>query len=153
MSYLLHPPLLDESGLSGAIKWYIEGLAERSGLNIKLEMSENFGRLPGETETAVFRIVQECLTNIHRHSGSETATIRILRNPDAISVEIGDSGRGISAERLAEIQAQRSGVGITGMRERVRHLKGTLDIQSNGNGTTIFVKFPVSGEVNSSQER
>ena len=153
MSYLLHPPLLDESGLSGAIKWYIEGLAERSGLNIKLEMSENFGRLPRETETAVFRIVQECLTNIHRHSGSETATIRILRNPGAISVEIGDGGRGISAERLAEIQAQRSGVGITGMRERVRHLKGTLDIQSNGNGTTIFVKFPVSGEVNSSRKR
>src|SRR6266436_6694987 len=78
-SYLLHPPLLDENGLSEAIPWYLQGLAERSGLSTKLNISENFGRLPAEMELAVFRIVQECLTNIHRHSGSKTATIRLWR--------------------------------------------------------------------------
>jgi PAS domain S-box-containing protein len=151
MSYLLHPPLLDESGLSGAIQWYVEGLSERSGMKVKVEISDNFGRLPGEMEMAVFRIVQECLTNIHRHAGSESATIRLLREAKRVTLEIRDEGKGMSAEKLAAIQAQRSGVGITGMRERVRHLKGTMDFQSNGNGTKILVRFPVS--VNASPRR
>jgi PAS domain S-box-containing protein len=143
MSYLLHPPLLDESGLSEAIRWYMQGLAERSGLNIELSISENFGRLPGEMELAVFRIVQECLTNIHRHSGSKTATIRLSRIAESVSLEIQDEGKGIPAEKLAGIQAQHSGVGITGMRERVRHLKGAMSIQSNGRGTKISVTLPI----------
>jgi len=111
---LLHPPLLDENGLSEAIPWYLQGLAERSGLSTKLNISENFGRLPAEMELAVFRIVQECLTNIHRHSGSKTATIRLWREDESVSLEIQDEGRGMPAEKLAEIQRQRSGVGASG---------------------------------------
>lgn len=144
VSYLLHPPLLDETGLAGAIQWYMAGLAERSGLNIQLEASEDFGRLPGETEMAMFRIVQECLTNIYRHSGSKTATIRLLRHPNDVSLEILDHGRGISVEKLALIQAQRSGVGVTGMLERVRQLKGVMDIQSTSDGMKVSVKLPIT---------
>lgn len=143
MSYLLHPPLLDENGLSEAIRWYMQGLMERNGLRIELNISENFGRLPSEIELAVFRIVQECLTNIHRHSGSKTATIRLSRTAESVSLQIQDEGKGISAEKLAGIQAQRSGVGITGMRERVRHCGGALDIQSNRRGTKIAITLPV----------
>jgi PAS domain S-box-containing protein len=143
VSYLLHPPLLDEIGLSGAIRWFIEGLAERSGLKIELLIPENFGRLPDDTEVAVFRIVQECLTNIHRHSGSKTATIRLSRNFESVFLEIQDEGIGISEEKLAAIRTQRSGVGISGMRERVRQLTGVMSIQANANGTTISITFPV----------
>jgi PAS domain S-box-containing protein len=143
MSYLLHPPLLDENGLLEAIRWYMQGLTERSGLNIELTISENFGRLAGEIELAVFRIVQECLTNIHRHSASKTATIRLSRTAESVSLQIQDEGKGISAEMLARIQAQRSGVGITGIRERVRHFRGVMDIQSSGRGTKISVTFPI----------
>ena len=142
-SYLLHPPLLEENGLSEAIPWYVQGLTERSGLTIDLRISENFGRLPGEVELAVFRIVQECLTNIHRHSGSKTATIRLSREDESVSLEIQDDGKGIPAQRLAEIQAQRAGVGITGMRERVRHLNGQMNVESNDRGTKISVTFPL----------
>jgi PAS domain S-box-containing protein len=143
MSYLLHPPLLDEMGLSEAIRWYMQGLAERSGISIDLSISEDFGRHPGEVELAMFRIVQECLTNIHRHSGSKTATVRLSRRAESISLEIQDEGKGMSAEKLAGMQGQRSGVGITGMRERVRHLRGAMNIQSNDRGTKISVTFPV----------
>jgi PAS domain S-box-containing protein len=143
VSYLLHPPMLDEIGLSGAIRWFIEGLAERSGLKIELLIPEDFGRLPDDTEVAVFRIVQECLTNIHRHSGSKTATIHLLHNPESVSLKIEDEGTGIPNERLAAIRTQRSGVGMTGMRERVRHLGGNLDIQSDSNGTKISVTLPL----------
>jgi PAS domain S-box-containing protein len=143
MSYLLHPPLLDENGLSEAIRWYIQGLTERSDLKIELGISENFGRLPSEIELAVFRIVQECLTNIHRHSGSKTATIQLSRAAERVFLEVQDEGKGISAEKLTEIQAQHSGVGITGMRERVRHLGGDINIESNSRGTNISVMFPV----------
>jgi len=144
LSYLLHPPLLDENGLSGAIEWYMAGLSERSGLRVELEISKQFGRLPVEMETTVFRIVQECLTNIHRHSGSETAKIRLLRHVNDVSLEIQDEGRGMSAEKLVWIQAQRSGVGVTGMRERVRQLNGTMEIESNSDGTKVSVTLPTS---------
>ena len=143
LSYLLHPPLLDENGLSEAIHWYVQGLMERSDLKIELAVPQDFGRLPAEMELSVFRIVQECLTNIHRHANSKTAIIRLSRTAEAVSLEIQDAGKGISAEKLAGIQAQRSGVGITGMRERVRHFGGTMDVQSNGKGAKILVKLPV----------
>jgi PAS domain S-box-containing protein len=136
-SYLLHPPLLDESGLSSALQWYVQGLAERSGLNIDLKIPENFERLPGDVELVIFRLVQECLTNIHRHSGSRTAVIHVAREGDNISVEVRDSGKGIPPERLAEIQSQGVGVGIRGMRERVRQFHGELTIESNALGTRI----------------
>jgi len=151
-SYLLHPPLLDESGLSGAIRWYMEGVTKRSGLEIELTMPEDFGRLPPDMEVALFRIVQECLTNIHRHSGSKTATILFSRRPDSVCVEILDKGRGMPAGRLAEVRAQRAGVGITGMRERVRHLGGVMDIHSGDGGTKISVVLPVSASAVSESE-
>jgi len=142
-SYLLHPPLLDESGLSEAIRWYIHGLEERSGLSIDLNIADDFGRLSDEMELAVFRVVQECLTNIHRHSGSKTATIRLSREGGIVALEIEDKGRGIPADKLDGIRGHRSGVGITGMRERVRHLNGSMEIHSNGTGTKISVAWPL----------
>jgi PAS domain S-box-containing protein len=142
-SYLLHPPLLDENGLPEAVRWYLQGLMERSGLTVDPQINNDFGRLPDEMELAMFRIVQECLTNIHRHSGSKTATVRLSRTSTRVTLEIEDQGKGIPAEKLAGIRAARSGVGITGMRERVRHYNGSLQIDSNHNGTKILVTLPV----------
>jgi PAS domain S-box-containing protein len=141
-SYLLHPPMLDESGLSSALRWYIDGLAQRSGLSIELDIPGNLERLAPDVELAIFRLVQECLTNIHRHSGSKTAVIRIARLPDKIYAEVQDHGKGISQERLAEIQSQGVGVGIRGMRERVRQSHGELTVDSNALGTKITAIFP-----------
>jgi PAS domain S-box-containing protein len=144
MSYLLHPPLLDETGLAEAVRWYIQGLSERNGLEIKLNVTEDFGRLSREMELVMFRLVQECLTNIHRHSGSRSAVIHMARHSDEVSLEVQDQGKGISPERLAEIQAKGSGVGMTGMRERVRPFGGNMTIESNGQGTIISFTLPVS---------
>jgi PAS domain S-box-containing protein len=143
MSYLLHPPLLDETGLSEAVRWYIQGLTERNGLEIQLDVSDDFGRLPREMELVMFRLVQECLTNIHRHSGSKSATIRIARDGELISLDVQDKGKGISPERLAEIQAKGSGVGITGMRERVRQFGGRMKLESSADGTRISFVLPL----------
>jgi PAS domain S-box-containing protein len=143
MSYLLHPPLLDETGISEALRWYIQGLRERSGLEIALEIPADFERLPREMELVMFRLVQECLTNIHRHSGSQTATIRVARDNENVSLDIQDSGKGISAEKLSGIQARSSGVGIRGMRERVRHFGGRMDIESDKDGTKISFTLPL----------
>ncbi|HTE89462.1 MAG TPA: PAS domain S-box protein [Terriglobales bacterium] len=142
-SYLLHPPLLDETGISSALSWYVQGLAERSSLAIDLKIPDNLGRLPSEMELLLFRLVQECLTNIHRHSGSKTARIRIEREGNNIHLEVEDKGRGMSPERLAEIQSQGTGVGIRGMRERVRHFRGDLVIESNGSGTKVYATLPL----------
>ena len=136
-SYLLHPPLLDESGLSSALNWYVQGLRERSGLEIDLRIAEDFGRLPADTELVIFRLVQESLTNVHRHSRSKTAFIRVARKADKVFVEVHDKGNGMSAERLAEIQSQGAGLGIRGMRERLRHFNGELFVESSGTGTKI----------------
>jgi PAS domain S-box-containing protein len=151
-SYLLHPPLLDENGLPEAIRWYVQGLEGRSDLKIELCISDTFGRLPCEVEMALFRIVQECLTNIHRHSGSKKAIIRIGRKAESVSLDIQDEGKGIPAEKLVSIQGQNAGVGIAGIRERVRHLRGTVNIQSNPSGTTISVTLPVPMDVVSQPE-
>jgi PAS domain S-box-containing protein len=141
-SYLLHPPLLDESGLSSALSWYIEGLRERSDLDIRLRVPEELGRLPADMELVIFRVVQECLTNIHRHSESKTALIRVSRDPEKVILEVQDSGRGMSPEKLAELQSRGSGVGIRGMHERVRQLGGDMSIESDNSGTRILVNIP-----------
>jgi PAS domain S-box-containing protein len=146
-SYLLHPPLLDESGLFSALQWYVQGLIERSGLEITLDISEHFGRLPRDLEIAVFRLVQEALTNIHRHSSSKTASIRVARENGGVLADIRDLGKGMSAEKLAEIQSGGSGLGIRGMRERLRPFHGTLNIQSDHNGTSILATIPISPAV------
>jgi PAS domain S-box-containing protein len=142
-SYLLHPPLLDESGLASALNWYVEGLAERSDVAITLDVADNVGRLPSDMELAIFRVVQECLTNIHRHSGSKTALIRITRIGGSVRTEVQDHGKGISPERLLEIQSHGSGVGIRGIRERIRRFHGEMKIESNGSGTSVMVSIPL----------
>ncbi|HTA50766.1 MAG TPA: PAS domain S-box protein [Verrucomicrobiae bacterium] len=141
-SYLLHPPLLDENGLYSAISWYLQGLRERSGLEVQLDIPKEFGRLPRDMELVIFRLVQECLTNIHRHSESKTASIRIACESNQINLEIKDQGKGMSPARLAEIQSGRSGVGISGMRERLHQFEGTMHIDSDGAGTRIFATIP-----------
>ena len=145
-SYLLHPPMLDEMGLASALGWYLEGLQQRSGLIIELNIPSDFGRLAPDVELAIFRLVQECLTNIHRHSGSKTAVIRIIRGPDKIYAEVQDHGKGMSPERFAEVQSQGAGVGvgIRGMRERVRQAHGELTVDSNALGTKITATFPAT---------
>lgn len=142
-SYLLHPPLLDETGLSSALNWYVQGLAERSDLDITLDISENLGRLPRAMELAIFRLVQESLTNVHRHSGSSNASITIARQEEHILVVVRDEGKGMSAEKLAEIQSGGSGVGIRGMRERLRQFNANLQVESDGAGTGILATIPL----------
>jgi signal transduction histidine kinase len=145
MSYLLHPPLLDEAGLLSALRWYVEGFADRSTIKVDLQTPESFERLPRELELAVFRVVQECLTNVHRHSGSPAATIRVAHSNGEVRVEVEDRGKGLSAERQFEIASGgTSGVGIRGMRERVRQLGGTLEIKSASHGTCVVTCFPSS---------
>jgi PAS domain S-box-containing protein len=141
-SYLLHPPLLDEIGVAAVLKWYVEGLSERSGLKISLDLPKDLGRFSRDAELVVFRAVQECLTNIHRHSGSKTAAIRLALCDGVVAVEVQDSGKGMSAEKLAEIESSASGVGIRGMRERVRQLGGQIRIHSDGSGTTVSITLP-----------
>lgn len=144
ISHLLHPPLLDEAGLSSALRWYVDGFAQRSGINVDLDMPKEFQRLPAEMETAIFRVVQECLTNIHRHSGSPVARIRLRERDDEVIVEIEDKGRGIPQHKLEEMSAAGTpGVGVRGMQERLRQLGGRLEIQSGAGGTTIKVRLPI----------
>ncbi len=151
MSHLLHPPLLDDVGLQSAITDYVKGFAERSGIQVSLDLQAAFERLDRDYELSLFRIVQECLTNIHRHSGSKTAGIRIFRDDGALVLEVRDEGRGMRAERMSEIQSSGSGVGIRGMRERALQLSGTMSIESDASGTRIRVVIPTPKTA--SQER
>jgi PAS domain S-box-containing protein len=145
MSYLFHPPLLDEMGLHSALKWYVEGFAERSKIAASLELSADFGRLPKDHELCLFRIVQECLTNIHRHSGSSTALVRLWRTPEELRMEVSDEGRGIHPEIQSKFASGESaGVGLRGMQERVKQIGGTLGIHSNGKGASVLVTLPLT---------
>ena len=141
-SYLLHPPLLDEVGLSSALRWYAKGVAQRSGIAIDFQISDDFGRLSRALELTLFRVVQESLTNIHRHSGSKRAAIRMSRDAGIIALQVEDSGKGIPPEQLAAVQSGASGFGIRAMRERLRPFGGQLEITSNGGGTEVQVKIP-----------
>jgi two-component system, NarL family, sensor kinase len=145
LSYLLHPPFLDEMGLLSALRWYAAGFAERSGIQVDLELPERFERLPLDTETALFRIVQESLTNIHRHAGSETARIRLRRDAETLVLEIEDRGHGIPNASLKHIMSGAGvlGVGVAGMGERVEQLGGRLEITSGDHGTTVRVRLPL----------
>jgi PAS domain S-box-containing protein len=144
ISHLLHPPLLEIAGLASAIRWYVDGFSERSKIKVDLEIPSDFGRLPDDVELAVFRITQECLTNIHRHSGSATAAIRIQQDGNRLTVQVRDDGKGIPPEKQWElVESSRGGVGFGGMRERVRQLGGTLKIQSNGTGTVIIATLQI----------
>jgi PAS domain S-box-containing protein len=138
MSYLLHPPLLEETGLASAVGWYVDGFAERSGIQAKVEISETLGRLGNEVELVLFRVLQESLTNVHRHSGSKTVAIRIGADSQQVWLEIEDQGKG-SANDLV-----RPGVGIAGMRERVESLAGEFGIRSSESGTCVRVVLPLA---------
>ncbi|HEY4903953.1 MAG TPA: PAS domain-containing protein [Candidatus Sulfotelmatobacter sp.] len=146
MSHLLHPPLLDEVGLESTLRWYVDGFTERSGIQVGLQISVGAERLPQETELTVFRVVQECLANIHRHSSSKTASIRIEFQDGWLNMQIKDAGKGIPAEKQIEGLDGQLGVGIRGMRERLRLLGGTLEIESNSAGTTVRAMLPASRE-------
>jgi signal transduction histidine kinase len=137
LSYLLHPRELDDWGLTPALTRYIDGFIQRSGIQVEVDVSPDLGRLPQDVETAVFRVVQECLTNIHRHSGSRTARLRLIRDPSHLVLEVEDAGHGIG-------QDAPSGVGIASMRERVQQLNGRLEIDSRPGGTTIRATIPLS---------
>jgi signal transduction histidine kinase len=139
LSHLLHPPLLEIAGLASALRWYVDGFSERSNIKVELEIPDDFVRLPDDLELAIFRVVQECLTNIHRHSESATAAIQIQQDGNSLKVRVQDQGKGIPLEKQRElIEASRGGVGFGGMRERVRQLGGALEIQSNGDGTVVI---------------
>jgi signal transduction histidine kinase len=139
MSYLLYPPMLEEMGLEMAIGWYLEGFAKRSGIHTTFEMSEPVGRVHRDAELAIFRILQESLTNLHRHSGSSTARVRLLKTDKEVTIEIHDQGKGIPAPVLefAQDPCGTIGVGLRGMTERVRQLGGKLEVVSGLTGTTV----------------
>ena len=145
MSHLLHPPLLDEVGLSSALQWYVDGFTKRSGITTMLELGEDFGRVNSDLEIAIFRLVQECLTNVHRHSGSLKAVVRLKRSNGAVFLEIQDEGHGIAPDKKSLVMGSGPvGVGLRGMRERVLQLGGNLDIDSQDNGTTVRAMFPIA---------
>ena len=145
ISYLLHPPLLDEVGLASGLRSYLDGFRERSKISVDLEIPEDLGRLQQDLETAIFRIVQECLTNIHRHSESPVAKIRISRSASEVGLEVEDRGKGIPQEKREAMDSRGTpGVGIRGMRERLRQLGGTLEIKSDGRGTLVVARLPVA---------
>jgi signal transduction histidine kinase len=142
ISHLLHPPLLDEVGLPSALRWYIDGFAERSNIRATVDMPANFIRLPRDMEIAIFRVVQESLTNVHRHSQSPTCSVKIAHNDERLRVEIRDAGRGIPKIHRSSLPSS-GGVGLRGMQERVRQLGGTLEINSSRSGTVVTVTLPI----------
>ncbi len=144
ISHLLHPPLLDEAGFGSATQWYVDGFAQRSGIKVTLNLPPKFGRLPQDIEIVLFRAVQEALTNVHRHSGASLVAISLTLSAKQIRLEIKDNGRGMPQRRLDYVLGGKAGagVGIAGMRERVRELDGSIDIQSDGKGTRVLVRIP-----------
>jgi signal transduction histidine kinase len=153
ISYLLHPPLLDEMGFAFAAKWFLDGFAQRSGIQVEADIPDNTDRLPHPVELALFRVLQECLTNIHRHSGSTRAEVALARTPREVILRIRDYGKGISPELLERFRASGShvGVGLAGMRERVREQGGHLEVESSGSGTTITVRMAIESALPEAQ--
>jgi PAS domain S-box-containing protein len=145
LSHLLHPPLLDEAGLDSAVRWYVDGFGRRSGIRVNLDLPPDLHRLPSTVEIATFRVLQESLTNVHRHSGSQSVDIRLARTETAVTLEVQDHGKGVSQDLLKTFQKKgfNVGVGLAGMRERVKELGGELNIRSDSQGTLIRVQIPV----------
>jgi len=145
ISHLLHTPMLDDVGLVPAIRWFVNGFSQRSSIQVDLDLPGDLSRLPTELETAVFRVVQESLTNVHRHSGSTTATVRLESKDDCLHLYVIDQGCGITPDELALRQESATlGVGLTGMQERLRQLRGQLEITSSSQGTSIHAILPLS---------
>jgi PAS domain S-box-containing protein len=155
LSYLLHPPLLDECGLASAVGWYIEGFTKRSGIHVEVNVDDDLPRLPTDAETALFRVVQESLTNVHRYSGSSRAEIRISQIGNNVNLEVVDHGKGLRAA-AAEVTPSTTpslGVGIPGMRERIRQLGGQLDVEFRLDGTRVRASLPLTAEAADSAEQ
>jgi PAS domain S-box-containing protein len=152
ISYLLHPPLVDEAGLGPALGWYTAGFSQRSAVEVHVDVPPEFGRPPSEHELTLYRIVQEALTNIHLHSGSKTARIRLERRPNEVVLTVADEGHGFPSAALgiAGPESSNIGVGIPGMRERLRQLGGRLHIQTGSRGTILTANLPL-GQVNNGQ--
>lgn len=146
VSHLLHPPLLDEAGFSSAAQWFVEGFAQRSGFTVNLELPPEMGRLNSDVEIALFRALQEGLTNVHRHSGGSAVDIRLTLHDRRVQMEIQDNGHGISHDTSSRILegAGETGIGIAGMRERVKDLGGVLEIESDPGGTILRLTLPLS---------
>ena len=152
ISYLLYPPLLEEMGLKSAIPWYLDGFSKRSNIQTTFEADPDFRRITPEAELALFRILQESLTNVHRHSGSASAAVKLSQVDGEAILEISDSGKGISPKLLQEFGddwAGSLGVGLRGMNARVSQLGGKLEVQSTGKGTVVKARVPVSETLNS----
>ena len=145
MSYLLHPPLLDEIGFACAAEWYIEGFAKRSGVIVSFDIAPDHERLPISMEIALFRVLQEALTNAHRHSGAGKVTVCFRHQLEKVILEVRDDGCGIPAERLLRLRetSAETGVGLAGMRERMHELNGKLEMESDGQGTTMRAIVPL----------
>ncbi|MGD1081324.1 MAG: ATP-binding protein, partial [Candidatus Sulfotelmatobacter sp.] len=143
-SYLLHPPLLDEVGIASAARWFVEGFAQRSGIQVTCEIAQGIERLTRDCELVLFRVLQESLTNVHRHAGASIASVRLWLDTDHLNLEVADNGSGISKERLTHLSRTggSAGVGIAGMRARVRELGGYLEIASDNTGTIVMAKVP-----------
>ena len=145
VSYLMHPPLLDEAGLGAALRWYVTGFTDRSGIEVTLEVDERLGRQSQDIETTLFRMIQEALTNVHRYSGSRRAWIRVVRAHGRVTAEVRDEGRGLRVDSKALTKTAPLGVGISGMRERVEQLGGTFELESSpGRGTTLRATLPLA---------
>jgi len=143
ISHLLHPPMLDEAGLGSAVRWYVDGFAERSGITVNLNIPSGLKRMHHDVEVALFRAVQESLTNIHRHSGASAVDIDLKVEADKIRLKIADNGKGIPPDRLQSLIAGTTGgIGIAGMRERFRDLSGSLELHSNSSGATLVFSIP-----------
>ena len=152
-SYLLHPPMLDDAGFTSAAKWYVEGFAKRSGMKVRLDFAPEVERLPDTIETALFRVLQESLTNVHRHSGTSEVDVRFWREAQTAILEVRDYGRGIPEELLSGWgqTVLDSGVGLAGMRERLSELKGNLEIASADPGTRLRAIVPLFSQAASAQ--
>jgi len=153
ISHLLHPPLLDETGFGSAAKWYVEGFAKRSGVQTGLDMPEDLGRLPSSLELALFRVLQESLTNVHRHSKSKKADVSLRVSGDKVVLRVRDYGKGIPADVLDRFRrnSAHGGVGLAGMRERIHELGGQLEMDSDSRGTQVVATLPRSERRNSTE--
>jgi signal transduction histidine kinase len=146
LSHLLHPPLLDEAGFLSAAKWYVDGFGQRSGISTKLDLPAHIERLPRRTETALFRILQEALTNVHRHSGSRAVHVWVSVDDVSVMLKVQDFGKGMPRDTIDRLwKSGNVGVGLAGIRERLKELGGYLDIQSTADGTVLKATIPVAG--------
>jgi PAS domain S-box-containing protein len=152
LSYILHPPMLDLLGLSACFRWYLQGFSRRTGIEVQLTTTPDIGRLPGKIETDLFRIVQECLANIHRHSGSRTAQVRLELRATEVVLQVEDQGHGMPASPVNQTNTRPAGVGLSGIDQRLRYLGGHMEVESNSHGTTITAVVPLPREADGTEK-